>query len=79
MTESFFFPRISTVGWQTIFSLCVLAFLIVHISQSILSYRRLRAFKGPLWASLSQTWLAHQTITGGLYLTLRDVSEKYGK
>lgn len=46
--------------------------------QSISSYRRLHAFKGPLWAAISQTWLAHKTISGGLYLTMLDISSKYG-
>ncbi|KAH7346262.1 cytochrome P450 [Rhexocercosporidium sp. MPI-PUGE-AT-0058] len=44
----------------------------------ISSYRRLRAFNGPRWASLSQTWLAYKTISGDLYLTMLDMSTKYG-
>ncbi len=55
-------------------NLVFFAFAVQYIS----SYRRLRAFKGPLWASISQTWLAYKTISGGLYLTILDISSRYG-
>jgi len=66
-------------GFKLIIFASAILFLVIHIIQSIQSYLRLRQFKGPLWASLSQTWLAHQTLSGGLYLAVADISKTYGK
>ena len=50
-----------------------------HVFTSISSYRRLQSFKGPRWAAWSQTWLFKQTMSGSLYLKLRDISLQYGR
>jgi hypothetical protein len=77
MIETISFPGFLGLGWRTVI-ISVALLLSVYLAQSIAAYRRLRAFNGPLWASVSQTWLAHKTLSGGLYLTMRDVSQKYG-
>jgi hypothetical protein len=64
--------------WRTIIVTATLVLVIVYLYQSVVSYRRLRNFKGPFLASFSLTWLAWKTVPGTLYLTLRDASEKYG-
>ena len=70
------FSTIETGTWPWVIALSFLAF---YTFQSIASYRRLSSFRGPHWAAWSQTWLFKQTVSGSLYLTLRDVSVKYGK
>jgi hypothetical protein len=67
------------VEWQTAALVLASILIVTSVAQGIWSYRRLRDFDGPLWAKLSQTWLFHKTLSGGLYLTLADVSRKYGE
>jgi len=75
----FSIPDSLVVEWQTAALVLTGILIVTSVAQSILSYRRLREFDGPLWAKLSQTWLFHKTLSGGLYLTLADVSRKYGE
>ncbi|TVY82741.1 Cytochrome P450 monooxygenase mpaDE [Lachnellula suecica] len=65
-------------GWRGVIIAVSLVLLSAYLALTIASYRRLRAFNGPFWASISLTWLAQKTISGGLYLTTRDISNKYG-
>jgi hypothetical protein len=78
MIETLSLPGFLGLGWRTVIISVALLLFSVYLAQSIAAYRRLRAFKGPIWASVSQTWLAHKTMSGGLYLTMRDISQKYG-
>lgn len=69
-------------GYITFGSLCLVIGILLttqHIIKRIASYRRLESFHGPRWAAWSQTWLFKQTMSGTLYLTLRDISEQYGQ
>ena len=45
----------------------------------VLSYRKLRQYKGPLLASLSQYWLFRATVKGQVSSAGADVLEKYGE
>lgn len=42
------------------------------------SWYRLRDFKGPWLAGLSEAWLFGVTTTGALHMRLYDVNKKYG-
>lgn len=77
MMKALSFPGNLGLGWNVAI-VFVSMLLATYLAQSITSYRRLRAFKGPLWASYSEIWLAYKTFSGGLYLTLRDISNEYG-
>ncbi|KAH6714164.1 cytochrome P450 [Leptodontidium sp. MPI-SDFR-AT-0119] len=65
------------VDWRLVVFSSVILLCLSSSAKRISSYRRLRAFDGPKWASLSQTWLSYKTISGGLYLTMLDMSTKY--
>jgi hypothetical protein len=57
------------IGWNTIVSALAILLIDAYIVWTTYSYRRLCAFDGPLWASLSQSWLAQNTFSGTLYAT----------
>jgi hypothetical protein len=54
-------------------------FLVNFIVRHVISYRRLRAFRGPFWASVTQLWLFQKTAKGIVNTEMRKVTEKYGK
>jgi uncharacterized membrane protein len=45
---------------------------------SVISYRRLRQFKGPFWCSISSFWLAKVTLAGAVHVNTEEVISKYG-
>ena len=75
----FSIPDNLVIRWQIATPVLAGILIITSAAWSVLSYRRLRDFDGPRWAKHSQTWLFHKTLSGGLYLTLADVSRKYGE
>jgi hypothetical protein len=58
MAQHLIAPENLVIGWQAVLFTFTVLLTATNIIWSILSYRRLCAFHGPLWASLSQTWLA---------------------
>jgi hypothetical protein len=71
-------PDSLAIGWNTVVSVLAILLIDTYIVWTIYSYRRLRAFDGPLWASVSQSWLAQKTFSVTLYETSADISRKYG-
>ena len=57
-----------------IVSLITVAFAV----NRIISYRRLRQFKGPFWASISNFWLAKATLDAAVNVKTEEVTRKYG-
>lgn len=77
--STFNFPLSSfQADWRLAFASLAILLSVLYTTRKILSYRRLRAFKGPTWASLSQSWAGYQMITGKFDLALIDISTKYG-
>ncbi|KAE8445141.1 hypothetical protein EG329_013743 [Mollisiaceae sp. DMI_Dod_QoI] len=76
--ESLSLPTSWTADWRTIAVVFLLILTITYIVQAVLSYRRLQAFKGPFWASVSYAWLAKHTLSGRLHLILGGISRQYG-
>jgi hypothetical protein len=60
-------------------STVILLLFIAFFVSCVTSYRRLRTFKGPLWATLTESWLAYKTFVGGLNLELARINQEYGK
>jgi hypothetical protein len=79
---SFLTDRFASVNpeWKlgTIYVISVL-FFVSFIVRHIISYRRLQAFRGPIWASITQLWLFQKTAKGIVNTEMRKVTEKYGK
>jgi len=66
--------------WKsTIIYVVGVLFFINFIVRHVISYRRLRVFRGPLWASVTQLWLFQKTAKGVVNTEMRKVTEKYGK
>lgn len=56
-----------------------LAGLILYSSvNAVINYRRLRQFKGPLLACVSELWLFKETWKGNVYAANAAALEKYG-
>lgn len=56
-----------------------IAALIYLFVSYVLSYRKLRQFKGPFLASLSQYWLFKATLDGRVATAGADALKKYGE
>ena len=57
---------------------CTVVLLYLAVSY-VLSYRKLRQFKGPTLASLSQYWLFKTTLQSQVSTVGADVLKKYGR
>ena len=62
------------------FIIAVIASLITmaYAVNKIISYRRLRQFKGPFWCSVSGLWLAKATLDAAVNVKTEEVIRKYG-
>ncbi|KUJ12538.1 cytochrome P450 [Mollisia scopiformis] len=69
---------ISTLCQHSILLGLLILFAGAFFVRVIWSYRRLQAFKGPFWASISPIWLAMHTMSGKLHLRLGEVNRQYG-
>lgn len=76
--ESSSTPLLWSVNRQSIAVLLLLLCIVVYSSYVVWSYRRLQAFKGPFWASISPVWLGMHTMSGKLHLRLAEVTREYG-
>ena len=72
MALPFFLPTYVTLLGFT-------AFLVYVLVNYVISYRKLRQFKGPFLASLSQYWLFKATLDGRVSPAGADVLKKYGE
>lgn len=55
------------------------AFFVYIFASYVISYRKLRQFKGPFLASLSQCWLFRATLDGRVPSAGADALKKYGE
>lgn len=56
----------------------VLSLLAYSLISAIVQYRKLRHFKGPLFASLSEFWLFWECWNGRINTSEHDVLKQYG-
>ena len=57
---------------------CASLLVCYYLVTTILAWRRLRHFPGPLLASVSYLWIAETTLSKRMWKRCRDVSKKYG-
>jgi hypothetical protein len=53
--------------------------LVNFLARHVISYRRMRVFRGSFWASVTQLWLFQKTAKGIANTEVRKITEKYGK
>lgn len=66
----------------TNFFLALFVYVISKIVYQIVYYRffhPLSVFPGPFWASVTRLWIAKQNLAETEYLTVHDLSKKYGE
>jgi hypothetical protein len=56
----------------------VLLLLFAYTINTIVTYRRLRHFKGPFWASISKLWLFKRDLGGRAHLDMEEMCKIYG-
>jgi hypothetical protein len=56
----------------------VLLWVIWYTTNAFLTYRRLRQFKGPFWASITKVWLLERDLGGQSHLDMEDICDTYG-
>jgi hypothetical protein len=57
----------------------ILLYSLVVAAKTILTWYRLRHFKGPFWAAFSKWWLVRHVVGGSTFhLDVYDVCKKYG-
>lgn len=69
----------TSITWQNVLVVVGVYIVVDFVVRSVVSYRRLSAFKGPFFASISQLWLAAKTFKGGLNIEFAKVIDQYGK
>jgi hypothetical protein len=62
--------------------LSFIAYIVLKFAYQIVHYRffhPLSAFPGPFWASVTRLWVAKQNLQETEYLTVYELSKKYGR
>lgn len=60
-------------------AILVFVLVVAYAIYQYFVYQRLAQFKGPLWASLTELWLAKVTWESRIHTELREINDRYGK